>query len=777
MKYSLLRRRAIDNDLSRGCLLLFLETKFECEWLDYKECFDISSQKGLANFAKDALALRNSGGGYIIVGVRDKTWEPVGLSEQLSYDSKLLIDKVRKATKLELSITIAHHKLRFDDDWRCFAFINVRGPSNINKLKAPLRPLKGFCPQEAWGIHQGTVYFRIDDSTRAVSDDEILNVVANLEEKLGDDFEPAKESPFAIDDGFYRLLDKGFESFVGRQELRKKLTAAVEHDPRIWIVNVHGSGGIGKSALVNWFTYENYRNKSYEAILQLTAKTQQLTTGGIERTTPSLYSLEGLVDNILALFGENAESLERRKELAYEALYAFRFLLVLDNMETIADARILEFIQGIPPGSKTKVLLTSRKKTGGWEYPVYVPELNSDEIQEFINVKAMELRISFPTADPILDQVKQATGGLPLAILWLLGRYKIERDVNVLFRTLRSKDSPVLEFTFRNIWMSLPLDSKALLGALSIFDDLPTIEMLAIATDWPIERIDNAIGSLEEVTLIDKVMQKPSGRMVYTALPLTLDFAAKELTKMGDFAAECSKRYNEFTSNTDFGHSPELNAIFRRYDITSTIEKKAVRLCKRIESEVFAGNTEIAESLFEQARALAPTSAYVLCMFATFDLQRNHLQDAETTVNDACSTSTNHKLKAYCYATKARVLEAKKDKNGVVAALQKALELDNEDLSIRHRYGVALSKVLMYKEAIEQFTTLIDSEIKRKYPQETLMMALVTRAVNWLKLDNSEEAKKDITLAKELLKTHRYLQSSEPWITRLELQIERHNTG
>ena len=41
---------------------------------------------------------------------------------------------------------------------------------------------------------------------------------------------------------------KVFEKFVGREVLRRKVIEAVVKDPRIWIINVHGPGGVGKSA-------------------------------------------------------------------------------------------------------------------------------------------------------------------------------------------------------------------------------------------------------------------------------------------------------------------------------------------------------------------------------------------------------------------------------------------------------------------------------------------------------------------------------------------------
>jgi len=774
MQYAELRIRSLQGDLSRDWLLQLLDMRCECEWVDYKELLPLDDQQALAGFAKDVLALHNSGGGYLVLGVRNLDWSQVGFASTLPYDSKLLVDKVRKVSGLDLEITIASHGLRIGEEWRFFGLIHVRGPSNLAKLRGPSRPAKDFCSKEKWGIVRGIAYYRVGESTTAVGEAEIPNVAARLEEKLGTPIPTQEVSPFAVDSGFYKLLAKGYESFIGRAALRTTLLAAIERDPRIWIVNVHGPGGVGKSALVNWYTHESYHEKRFEGILQVTAKVSQLTPHGIRRVTPTLHSLEDLLDTILLMFGESAERLDRKRALAYEVLSSFRFLVVLDNMETVEDARVLEFVQGIPAGSDTKVLLTSRRKTGGWECPVYVPELSQDELREFISVKARELGVEIGTDSRLLERIHQNTGGLPLAALWLLGRFKLEQDVESAFGQLRSPDSPVLEFSFRNIWKGLSKDSRELLGALSVFDAPPAIELLSIATEWPIERVDAALGDLETVTLVNKVVQKPSGRVVYTALPLTLDFASREVARGGTFLEDASRRYQEFLSSVEHPYSDDLGYRFEKYGITSDVEKRAARLARRAESSAFAGNRDLAESLFSQSRDLAPASAYVLCQVALFELQRGDLRAAEAAVGSACSAAANKKLKAYCFSIKASVLEKKGDRPGQLGALRTSVDHDASDIIGRHRYGVALSRAGEHLPAIEQFTWIIESELPKRYPPETLMMALVTRARSYARVGEESAARADLDLARELMAKHVHFQGSAPHVARLEIELGAH---
>ena len=131
----------------------------------------------------------------------------------------------------------------------------------------------------------------------------------------------------------------------------------------------------------------------------------------------SLYSLENLLDHIVTTFQETPpEDLDKGKALAQELLSSWTTLLVLDNMETVSDGRILAFVQGLPTSSKTKVLLTSRQKTGGWELPIAVSEFTDAEVREFLKTKSEELNIALSVDSSLVQRVKHASGGLPLAI-------------------------------------------------------------------------------------------------------------------------------------------------------------------------------------------------------------------------------------------------------------------------------------------------------------------------------------------------------------------------
>jgi tetratricopeptide (TPR) repeat protein len=758
MNLSILERMIGEGDLSRDAFRYLLECRSECEWLDYKEQLALEEDSQLCAFAKDVLALKNVGGGYILVGVRDKTWEQVGVAGAFPYDAKLVRDKVVRATGLNLDIDVVTHELRHDSGALRFALLLVRGAKKRSKRRKPAVAAKDFCLGKPFEIRRGDIYIRRGDSTaRLSSSEELIDLLDRLEEQADEDARTAEgtPSPFAVSEGTYRLLERGFESFVGREDLRNRVVSAVCGDPRLWIINVHGPGGVGKSALVNWVAYELYKKRQFEAILQLTAKETVLTDAGINRYSRSLYSLENLLDQILLLFEENPDRpLVEKRSLAIELLSAWKTLLILDNMETISDGRILSFVQSLPESCLARVVLTSRTRSPGWELSIAVNEMSREEAAEFIKLRSRELDIDFPLDAQTIQRVYAASGGLPLAVQWMIGHYKRSRRIDLAVARVLDRDSPVLEFSFRNIWQLLSRNARTVLALLTIFDGPPTAQQISVAADMGQEAVEQALGELVDMTLVNRVVSS-EGQATYLALPITLSFSRHQLGEMGELELRSRQRWQQFNEQLELQYSEvaRFRGEFEKYGIETPNEKRAAILCRRAESEMFAGNAEGAEVLFSQARDMAPQSAYVLSRSASYELARNRVGVALERATEACARATK-RTGALAFSVKARILDVQRDRGARLEALEKALSFDPEDMVLRHQYGVALSRVGLEAEAIKEFTRIIDVEKTRIPPRDTLVMAYNTRIINLRRLNRAEEANADIERVRALVTEH-----------------------
>lgn len=752
----------ISGDLSSEAAIFLVGCRAECEWLDYKQDLHLEAEKELCDFARDVMAMKNTGGGYIVVGMKDRTWKAVGLPDDLPYDSKMIRDKVRKATGNDIEVILVHHDIQADGAMRRIALIFVRSSKKRKRRRIPTPIHHDFCTAKPYGLRRGEIYARSGDSTvRINSREQLEELLDELEAQADDDALRGSgvASPFAIQAGTYRLLEKGYDTFIGRDALRSQVLDSVTRDPRIWIINVHGPGGVGKSALVNWATYELYRRNDFESIIQLTAKETVLTDQGIQRfQSRSLYSLENLLDHVLSTFLEPTDiDLEKKRTTAIDILSTYKTLLVLDNMETVSDGRILTFLQGLPPSSKAKALLTSRTKTGGWELSVPVSELGMQEFAEFLRVKTQEMGVAFPLDKVTSEKVLAISGGLPLAIQWIIGRFRATKDIHTVLNDLNTRDSPVLEFSFRNIWNVISPDAQATLGVMTIFDSPPTAQQITIATEWPLERVENALAELSEVTLVTPTVQSSDGQLVHSFLPITRSFALNQFHSMGEFEIRCRQRFNKFSEQLRLQQSElhRFTSTFERYGLQTDHEKKGAILCTRGQSEMFSGNTDNAELLFKQARDIAPTCAYVFAMSASYEIARNRIGRALEHAKAACKLA-NKQTGSLCYTILARVMDVQRDRNGRVEALKKALAFDPSDVMTRHQFGVALSRIGRTEDAIEEFTKIIDQELNQ--PSPTLLMALKTRIINLRRIGRGPEAEQDLKTARRLISENPFLQ-------------------
>ena len=206
-------------------LRYLLECRGECEHLDYKELLHLDNDHSQASFARDIVAMKNVGGGYIVVGVKDKTWEPVGLKQSLLEDTKRLRDVARKATGLDLAIDIVKHTIPIQSEHREFAIVLIRASAKRNKRRVPSICRISFHPKEDRGIRNGDIYFRKSDQTVRVNSEELEELILdldNLEDKSALEQQQIEPSPFMIENGLYRILPAEYATFVARPHLKRR---------------------------------------------------------------------------------------------------------------------------------------------------------------------------------------------------------------------------------------------------------------------------------------------------------------------------------------------------------------------------------------------------------------------------------------------------------------------------------------------------------------------------------------------------------------------------
>ena len=146
-------RRGAGSSLDKRLLSARQETKE----IDFKESFDADSLRAWCELIKDLVAMANSGGGIILVGL-DNEGNPVGsdVSGLLRLDPATLSDKVHRYTGIDFSDFEILKRRKASND---IGVINISAsPSPIVFVKPGTYPLAD--GKQGSAFSQGTVYFR-----------------------------------------------------------------------------------------------------------------------------------------------------------------------------------------------------------------------------------------------------------------------------------------------------------------------------------------------------------------------------------------------------------------------------------------------------------------------------------------------------------------------------------------------------------------------------------------------------------------------------------------
>ena len=328
----------------------------------------------------------------------------------------------------------------------------------------------------------------------------------------------------------HNLPRRDYERFIGRQQEQAEVRRLIGPHNRAFVISIEGIGGIGKSSLALECAYsfvDQYaqlpEDERFDAIVWVSAKRTYLTPDGIQKRQQVFRTLGDVFAAIARVLDypaiTRAPAAEQRV-LAEQTLREQRTLLILDNLETVDDDDLLDFLHELP--EPTKALVTTRYRIP-MARPIRLSGVEQSDALLLIAEEAQRRNVALTPADQ--ERLWNATGGVPLAIVWSIGLMDMGGSVESVLHRLSSSESDIARFCFEeSVAQVRGKHAHKLLLALALFVSSAardTLGQIAGLDANPHSR-DLGLADLVRLSLVNQAADR------FSLLPLTRSFALAE---------------------------------------------------------------------------------------------------------------------------------------------------------------------------------------------------------------------------------------------------------
>ena len=467
--------------------------------------------------------------------------------------------------------------------------------------------------------------------------------------------------------------------FFGRRQELTRIKKAIKGPYPV--VSILGDGGIGKTSIALKAAYDllDDPDVKFDVIVWVSAKATILTLNEIKHISNAIQDSLGLFAAAAKELGAPlSEGVDPVKELL-DSLEAFKVLLILDNLETVLDARLRSFLLELPLGSK--VLITSRIGLG-IENPVNLDPLNADDSARLLRALARTRDVKVintmdvGTINRLVTQLK----GHPAYIRWLVAGVQSGRRPSDLV----SRNSLVLDFCMSNVYDRLPVGARNVLRSMQVLQGPRSQAELAYLNEVTATAIQAALLDLMTTNFVSMMSQ--SNRQALETTYQISEFAKQYLDKQHpvtseerNWLLERNRRLVEMGASLRAAgsadpYSPET------VDIRGTEDFHVAKLLRDAINAAANGKTNKALDNCHEAQLLAPTYHEAWRVEAFIQSLRPDVASALAAYERAIELAPESPSLKYFFGT--FLLYEGGDQRNALALLQSAANLDRDRVEI-----------------------------------------------------------------------------------------------
>lgn len=303
---------------------------------------------------------------------------------------------------------------------------------------------------------------------------------------------------------------------VGIDGQLASLSARLRSTEPPFITSLEGMGGIGKSTLAEALVRRLAPETTFAALAWVTARQQSFNLGGsIREERRSLLDAQGIAALIFdQLWQEEEQPLalsdSHKLQLLQQRLKQAAHLVVVDNLETVADLQVLmPTIRQL--ANPSQFILTSREslygETGVFHHALH--ELSRADALQLVRQEAQERNLPSLAAAPDeqLIPIYDTVGGNPLALRLVVGQVHVHPLAHVLNGLRSAQGQSALNlytYVYRKTWDSLGENERRVLLAMPLMvQQGGGLEEVAAVSGMPLAAVGDALAILVTMNLVD----------------------------------------------------------------------------------------------------------------------------------------------------------------------------------------------------------------------------------------------------------------------------------
>lgn len=469
------------------------------------------------------------------------------------------------------------------------------------------------------------------------------------------------------------------------------------------VISILGEGGVGKSALALKVAYELIEDDKYfDAVVWVTSKTTQITLNEIREIKGAISSSLGVIQEIGSQIMTDHFSGHTFDEVI-DYLSTFRIALFLDNLETIMDDNIRNFVGSLPPGSK--IIITSRIGLGAYEYPIKLQGIEERYASQLLRMVAKIRGVDSISKLPD-DQLRKYVNRMhrnPSYIKWFVSSV----HTGISIESVLQNSGDFLDFCMSNVYEYLSKNAQQITTTMQCIGGFKDLPELAYLNEFSSLEVRDAIQELMATNmLIQRSDTKDSSvKTMYQLSELARSYLNKHHKPPNAFQKKIRDKRHKLNSvyeqqmneQTSDKYNPLNIHLREKSDRVTARELQEIQ--KLINRKVYDGAFE----RLEEAQGLAP-EYFEVARFKAYLFQKiGNVSDARAQYELAIILAPNKPQLHYWFGK--FLLDSEDNVDDAVEQFELAYEIE----PTAHKVSVMLARAYLIQHDYIKSQTIIDT--------------------------------------------------------------------